>query len=329
MMRGLSKLGPVLKVLFGIGIVAWMASSGKLNLVQVGRTLSQWPVMLVILALAYSQVGITAWRWQLLLAAQEIRLPFRQAWGLTMTGMLFNVVIPGAVGGDLIKGYYIMRAASGRKSHVATTILMDRVVGLIGLLFLGAAIVLASIREILRSPATRDLGIITVGTFAGGIVVLYGAVFAGGGLAKWHFLPGVVRNVFCALHEYRRQTKVIPIALAISIVNQTVTCGMYYLALRAAGVADMPMGKFFLVVPLGLITTAIPISPGGVGVGQAAFFALFQIVAPRYAAVAADALTVFQVIFILACFSGLYWYLSYKPIALEARARNESAASIH
>jgi uncharacterized protein (TIRG00374 family) len=171
MMRRLSRLSPVLKVLFGIGIVAWMAFSGKLNLVQVGRSLSQWPLMWIILALAYSQVAITAWRWQLLLAAQEIRLPFRHSWGLTMTGMLFNVVIPGAVGGDLIKGYYITRAASRRKSHAATTILMDRVVGLIGLLFLGAAIVLAGIREILRNPAIRYLGIVTVVAFTGGIVV--------------------------------------------------------------------------------------------------------------------------------------------------------------
>ena len=92
------------------------------------------------------------------------------------------------------------------------------------------------------------------------------------------------------------------------------------LALLATGVTDMPMGQFFLVVPLGLVTSAIPISPGGIGVGQAAFFALFQIVAPKYAAAGTNALTVFQVIFILLCVSGLYWYLSYKHVDLETAA---------
>ena len=114
MKRFLSKASPVLKVLLAAGILTWMASSGKLNLAQVGRSLSHWPLMLAIVTLGYSQVAISAWRWNLLLQAQEIQLAYRRAWGLTMIGMLFNVVIPGAVGGDLVKGYYITRAASGR-----------------------------------------------------------------------------------------------------------------------------------------------------------------------------------------------------------------------
>jgi uncharacterized membrane protein YbhN (UPF0104 family) len=109
------------------------------------------------------------------------------------------------------------------------------------------------------------------------------------------------------------------------VINQGLTCSMYYLALQATGVTDMPMGQFFLVVPLGLVTSALPISPGGVGVGQAAFFTLFRIVAPPYAPVATNALTVFQVIYILLCVSGLYWYLSYKHVDLETAGKNISA----
>ena len=317
MKRFLSKASPFLKVLFGVGIIVWMASSGKLNLAQVAKSLSEWPLMLGILGLIYSQVGISAWRWKLLLDAQEIRLPYSRACGLTMIGMLFNVVIPGAVGGDLVKGYYITRAASDRKSHAATTIMMDRVVGLIGLLFLGAMGTLANLDEALRSAATRSLAGMAVGGVLAGLVGLYAAVFAGERLAEWHFLPGMLRNVFRALHEYRRKSRVIPIALGLSVLNQACTCGMYYLALRATGIADMPAGQFFLVVPLGMVTSALPISPGGVGVGQAAFFALFQIVAPQYAAASTNALTVFQVMFILVCVSGLFWYLSYKHVDLE------------
>ena len=312
MRRALSKIGPPLKILFGIAIVAWMAYSGKLNLAQVGKDLLAWPAMLAILALGYLQIGLTAWRWAILLSAQEITLPFGRVWGLTMIGMTFNVVIPGAVGGDLVKGYYIARAASGRGSHAATTIVMDRVVGLIGLLLLGAVMVLLNLQDTLRTPATRSLGAVTVGGVAGGIVVLYAAVFAGGGLGKLQFLPRAVRHIFEALHEYRRRADIIPIALAMSVANQALTCAMYYLALRATGIAHMPLDQFFLVVPLGMVTNAIPISPAGVGVGQAAFFALFHIVAPQYASAAVDALTVFQVMFILLCLSGLYWYVSYK-----------------
>lgn len=313
----LSKASPILKVLFAAAIVTWMASSGKLNFAQVAKSLSEWPLMLGIVALAYSQMAISSARWKLLLDAQEIRLPYGRACGLTMIGMLFNMVIPGAVGGDLVKGYYITRAAAERKSHAATTILMDRVVGLIGLLFLGAAGVLMNLDETMRTAATRSLGLLSVGGTIGGLVGLYAAVFIGEKLAAWHFLPGVLRNVFRALHEYRRKASAVPIALALSVANQACTCVIYYLALRATGIHDMPAGQFFLVVPLGMVMTAIPVSPGGIGVGQAALFALFQIVSPRYAAAATDAMTVMQVMFILVCLTGLFWYLSYKHVELE------------
>jgi uncharacterized membrane protein YbhN (UPF0104 family) len=122
------------------------------------------------------------------------------------------------------------------------------------------------------------------------------------------------------LSEYRTKGSVIPISLILSIFNQALTCATYYVALRAVGVTDMPIAQFFLVVPLGLIVSAIPIAPGGVGVGQAGFFALFQIVAPAYATLGTDAYTVFQVMFILICLSGLYWYIPYKNINLDGVA---------
>jgi len=316
-----SKAGIAVKVIFGAAILTWMATSGKLNLSQVGRTLAQWPVTLAIVALLYAQVGVAGLRWKLLLKAQDVKLSFRRVWGLSMIGMLFNIVIPGAVGGDLVKGYYITRATGGRKSHAATSILMDRVTGLIGLLFLGAAMALVNLDETLRSSATRSLGLTTMGAFLAGMVGLYVAVFAGGALSRWELLPGVLRNVFDALHEYRTQKSVIPVALALSVFNQALSCAMYYLALWATGVTDMPLSQFFLIVPLGLVATAIPISPGGIGVGQAAFFALFQIVAPKYGSLGSDALTVYQVLLVLVCCSGLYWYVSYKHEKPEAATR--------
>jgi len=308
------KAGVVLKLLFGAGVFAWMAWSGKLNLSQVARSLSRWPAMLAIAGLGYTQIGVVAWRWRSLLQAQDIRLSFRRTWGLVMIGLLFNLALPGAVGGDLIKGYYVTRAAAGRKSNAATSVVMDRVIGLIGLLFLGAAMAAVNLRETMRSPATRSLGLLTAGGLVAALAGLYAAVMAGNRLSGWDLLPGVLKNVFRALHEYRKKSRVIPKALGLSVLNQGITCGMYYLALQTTGAAQLPMGQFFLIVPLGLVTTAIPISPGGIGVGQAAFFALFKIVAPAYASAGTDAFTAFQVMTILLCLSGAYWYVSHKHL---------------
>jgi glycosyltransferase 2 family protein len=76
------------------------------------------------------------------------------------------------------------------------------------------------------------------------------------------------------------------------------------------------MSQFFPIVPLRLGTSGVPISPAGIGVGQAAFFALFQVVASSCASAGTDAFTIFQALFILLCLSGLFWYVAYKHTAL-------------
>jgi glycosyltransferase 2 family protein len=310
--RGLlAKASPLLKIAFGAGVFAWMASSGKLNFHELGRSFSHWPLMLAILALGYCQVAIISWRWRMLLAAQQIPLAYGRTWGLSMIGMLFNAAIPGSVGGDLIKGYYIARAAGGRGTHAATSILMDRVTGLIGLFFLGAAGALFNLDETLRNSATRVMGALVVAGFAASLAGLYAAIFAGDRLSRWMFLPRVLRTIFAALHEYRVKPGVAPAALALSVVNQAISCLALYLALLSTG-ASLPAGQFLLSAPLGVAATAVPIAPAGIGVGQAAFFALFRIVAPAYASAGTAAFTAFQAVVLLLCLSGLIWYIPYR-----------------
>ncbi len=312
MRKAQSKTGIVLKVVLGAAVFAWMASTGKISLAQVVLSFAHWPLMLAIAAVGYIQVGVCAYRWRLLLKAQEVPLPAGQAWGLTMIGMLFNVVLPGSVGGDLAKGYYIARAAPGRESRAVTAMLLDRITGFVGLFALATAAVIANWGEIARSASARGLAAISACGVLGGVVVLYAAVLAGGRLATLKFLPGVLRSAFQACHEYRNRSAVIPVAIVLSVLNQSLTCAMYYLALRAAAVERIPLSQFFLVVPLGLAATAIPIAPAGIGVGQAAFFGLFKIVAPRFASRGADAFTVYQMVFILLCLTGAYWYITYR-----------------
>ena len=307
-----SKLGVVLKVALGVAVFAWMVHSGKLHLAEVGKSLTNWPMVLAVLALDYTQVGLTTWRWRLLLNAQRIPLGGGRAWGLVMIGMLFNMVIPGSVGGDLIKGYYLTRAAPDRKSQAAISVLVDRVAGLVGLLLLGTVMAAVNFHETMRNASTQQLGALTAALFVAGIAGLYVPVLAGNRIARWQAVPARLREIFAGLDDYRKQVWVLPSAILLSVLSQALACGTYYLAFVAGGGAGMPLGQFLLIVPLGLVITAIPVSPGGVGVGQAGFFALFRIVAPAYAAVGTDSFTVYQVLMLLVCLSGVFWYVPYR-----------------
>lgn len=324
LLNGLKLVGLVL-------LLGWMVRSEKLNLVQVVGGLSHRYAMVIMLILLCLQPCVTAWRWNFLLKSHGISLPYQQAFGLTMTGLLFNVAIPGPIGGDLIKGYYITRIADGRKSAAATSILVDRLVGILGLFVLAVPVVAICFRDLAQSKVAHDLGLVVIVGLTLGVAALSASVLVGPRLAEWRLFPGVLRNVFRSLSDYSKQPRVIPIAVGVSVFSNLLPCLAYYVALRSVqGAEGVSAAYFFLLVPLGFVAIAIPISPAGIGVGQAAFFALFRIMSPAHATPAADAFTVYQLGVILVSLSGFYWYLSFKDAKAGAsvNTNEEMAANV-
>jgi len=311
-----------LKITLAAALIAWMVSSGRLNPGQVAGAARRWPELLGIGGIFYLQIVILAGRWKLLLQAQQVRLSFTQAISLTMIGLLFNLVMPGSVGGDVIKGYYVSSHTVERKPQAMTTILVDRSIGLLGLLGMAACAAFWNLSLFREHKALVALGVTTSAAFLAGVLLLLAAVAASSrAIALVQRLPrriplrDLASKSLGALMEYQRRPSHLFAAQAISVLVHLLACFAFYLSTRALGVSHPPLAYFFFIVPLGLVTTILPISPGGIGVGQAAFHALFQLVPGGSASVGADAFTVFQFILILVYLTGFWFYLSYKRAA--------------
>ena len=74
-------------------------------------------------------------RWFALVRVIEPRFTLGPAFLLGFIGNVFNLVIPGAVGGDLIKAAYLVRMDINRTQAVASMVI-DRILGLLGLFLL-------------------------------------------------------------------------------------------------------------------------------------------------------------------------------------------------
>jgi hypothetical protein len=72
---------------------------------------------------------------------------------------------------------------------------------------------------------------------------------------------------------------------------------------------QLPLPAFFFVAPLGFVLSAIPISPAGIGLGQAAFFFLFNAYLGQKTSIGPTCITVLQ--FATFCLSlfGLVFYI--------------------
>ena len=159
----------LLKYALGFAIVAYLIwrnwDAGLSDVWQKHFVLGEpvnWRVYQLGLLCCMVAVLITFVRWYFLVRAQ--RLPFTLVNGLRlgMVGYFCNTFLPGSVGGDIIKAYFLAREQSRRTVAVAT-VLIDRLVGLWALCWVVALVgVVSWLAGLQAGPAEKVLQSITI-----------------------------------------------------------------------------------------------------------------------------------------------------------------------
>ncbi|MBA2525104.1 MAG: flippase-like domain-containing protein [Pyrinomonadaceae bacterium] len=314
-----------LKIAFAVAVLVWMTHTGKLNFAQVGAAFRQWPQVLGIVAIICVQIAIMTWRWNMLTNALGFGLHYREAFSLSLIGLLFTVVIPGSVGGDVMKAYYVGKRVSQGRAQAITTVLVDRYLGLLSLLALGSIGVVLNFEIVSQHSALATLATFITIAFAGGAALLVIAVLISGRVSGWMRrlevrLPALAVLVRCwdSVKTYRNQPRVLFTGMLISLPAHFLACIGFYLAMTAVNGPQVSPERLLLVIPIALITTAIPLSPGGVGIGQAAVYALFNAVEPVAAESASNAFTVYQTLQIAVFLTGFVPYFAWSDVRSEA-----------
>lgn len=225
------------------------------------------------LALLAALVVLTAWRWERLIAAVGLHLPLPSAVRLTWVGLFFNIAVPGATGGDVVKAWYAARLL-GAPTRAVVTVFVDRILGLLALVLLaGAAVLLAPSDPAYQRPARLVL-LCLAGAAAGAVVVLSRRVRRRIGLAALaRRLPfaGVLAEVDEALRLYRSRRRAVGGALLVSLANHGGMVTAAWLLAGALGMKELTLAPLLVVVPLASLISAVPLLPGGWGVGEVAY----------------------------------------------------------
>src|SRR5205085_3249515 len=99
----------------------------------------QASLMWIVVALSVYTINVLAatWRWGLLLDAQNIQLPGRTLFGSYLVAGFFNNFLPSNIGGDVVR-IRDTAAPAGSTTLATTVVIVDRVLGLIGLVLVAA-----------------------------------------------------------------------------------------------------------------------------------------------------------------------------------------------
>ena len=262
-----------------LGLVIWQ------NRVEIRRVVSR-PLDLKLLALA-SVVYLagmfgTFVRWFFLVRVIEPKFKFSATVLLGLIGMVFNLVIPGAVGGDLIKATYLGRMRI-RKTQAIASMVIDRILGLLGLFILAS--IAGAFAWGLATTDVRNLIMAAWAAVATGIVVL-SVIFS---QVLTRMFPQLTRGqsrlslIISELREmsttYRGRLGVVVGAAAISVC----THGLNVVALFLVGRMLFPdmsttLVQHFLMGPLTLFSMAVPIPFGALGFTEEVGQQLFKLV---------------------------------------------------
>lgn len=278
-----------LKFAFAFALLYWLISSGKLDLSLVKKSFEIGPQWFFALCLITTQAWAGTFRYKLLLETKiHTKLGFFSILKLNYIGFFFSSVLPGAVTGDLIKMVYIKKLEpSISKTSLLTLTLLDRVLGLTGLLFLTGIFSLLNYSELTKlSPKITHLINLNLLLFVGSmgffILLLSHEKIQNlivGIVKKIPLIGSKLASPIEQLFSLRENRMVLLKCLSLSIATQFGTIFAFWIISSPFYSGHVPFQYIFSFIPIGLIATAIPISPGGLGVGHVLFANLFSLIA--------------------------------------------------
>ena len=267
----------------GAGLLVYLAKSGIVDFRALSKLFTVWPITFAAVMLLLIDSALMSVRLSWLFRPQGLNLRFVTSLKLSLVGFFFATFLPGAAGGDLSKLFYTTRGNGGRRIEITTVVILDRAIGLFSLLLLPLIFVPMFSQRLRSESALRSIlltvALLALGMISGFLACLFSDRFM-------VCIPSVTRNrltgnrvvrqIRGTITTYRENSGVLFPALGVSLLANLLLVLVTMLgALAVAPSSWTP--RMFLVVPIGHIVNSLPLTPGGLGVGETAFNALFNL----------------------------------------------------
>ncbi|MFC1693365.1 lysylphosphatidylglycerol synthase transmembrane domain-containing protein [Candidatus Latescibacterota bacterium] len=266
-----------------LGYIVYRFDSTKI----IRNMLAADPFFLLSAVLVFITSGVLgAVQWGILLRFHGVYSRFKSTVARYFMGLFFNYIMPGFVGGDIVR-VYKTSMDSGQPAQSFSSTLADRMIGLL-------VLVLFSLGAYIFMPGGTAERALPVGVFM--LIVLCGfcAVFTFKPLGilvnRWfgRFIPQSIGEkltaVYFEMHRLTRSPSTLALIFLMSCTIQITRIGVHFLCGHAVGI-ELNFAYFALFVPLIEIVASLPISFGGFGVRETMAFVLFSTVGVEQATV--------------------------------------------
>lgn len=313
------------KFAVSVGILVFLLSAQNLSSLKADLLAVRLDMLALALLLLFAQTFVLCHRWILILRAMNVPLGWLPGWRILMVSNFFNQVLP--AGGDAVR-IWMLRRHGVQWSPTISSIVSDRFVALLAL----GAVILAGMPFLLPRVGDNSLLlaiIVVLGSACLGLIALLT-------LDRWP--SGIIAAPPVRLVQLAMLVRA-PLAaegrgtlIATAVIIHLITVAACYV-LAIGFSASLSALDAFVLVPLVILSSAVPISIGGWGVREGAMVAALGL-----AGIASDKALAISVLLglgglIVGLLGGLVWQVAPERANLsgdQARAVAErtDAASI-
>ena len=288
---------------------------------QVAEAFTRLQISTLMLAILCFCIGLCliGFRWWVFMRAQKIYVPLLLAIKLTFLGQFFTNFMPSAVGGDLLRAWYISKHTD-KRLQAAIGVAADRLMGLAGTMILAFSSFMLFMRDkegffqvgkkenplktFFSDHPIPTHWFLIGGVILLGILILFTKIFD---LKKFFsklktIVVHLLQQTYQVLLVYVYHPWILLFGLVISILMQMLVIFSFWLIGRDLDM-HAPIHCYFVFFPMMWVIGALPLSIAGIGILEGGLVFLFV----RFAGASKDLVTV------LALCQRLAWVIGSLP----------------
>jgi uncharacterized membrane protein YbhN (UPF0104 family) len=217
-------------------------------------------------------------RWRVVLRVQGFDLPWGRAAEISFVAHFFNSFLLGSTGGDLMKAFYAARETHHKKTEAVVTVFVDRLIGLWAMLLFAGAMMLPNLTLLFLHAKLRSLALLTL-AMLGACSGLVAVAFWGGVSRGWSGARAWLRRLpkgewlersLDSCRQFGHEPFFLSRTLVISMLLNAICVFQVWVIGSGLGL-NIPPRVLFLIVPVIICISALPITPSGLGVRENLF----------------------------------------------------------
>jgi len=312
---------PTRKLMVAACLLAALFYGEVIDFTTLGQLITHPIVVFQIVVIVIFALILSGLRWFLLLSCQGIHVSALKSIQILFITVFFSIFLPGGfLTSDALRTAYAIQEAPDQRTAATWSIFFDRMIGVYAQFMLCFIFSLFYLDAIMRHLPLQLLGIFaTAITFGLPIAAFVFLRFSHTPWGRWVLsnvkstqMRWILDRLVHAVDLYKKTPKRMALVLFLAVFNHILTIACILVIVVSSDIGTLTESDYALVTLWSTAANALPITPGGLGVGEGSFDQIARLLETIPSTTGYGTIfLVFRIVSSMALLPGFVFYLIY------------------